>query len=106
MIAWVVLKLAIWAHVHAILIFVSVPLRICNGRKLGNITCYTYNGQSCVDYCMDSPSLYNRIKTFCVGLIQPTLSDHCPIMATIDVKVDIQIYDDNYDFIQRPKNIP
>ena len=36
----------------------SVPLRIYNGRKLGDIlgsyTCYTPNGQSCVDYCLAS----------------------------------------------------
>ena len=55
---------------------------------------------------MASPSLYNRIKTFCVGLIQPTLSDHCPIMATIEVKADIQVYNYNSDFIERPKKIP
>ena len=27
-------------------------------------------------------------------------------MATIEVKADIQIYDDNYDFIERHKKIP
>ena len=34
----------------------NVPLRICNGRKLGDIlgsfTCHTWNGRSTVDYCL------------------------------------------------------
>ena len=46
----------------------SVPLRICNGRKLGDIfgsyTCYTPNGQSCVDYCLVSPRLFDSVQTF------------------------------------------
>ena len=64
----------------------SVPLRICNGRKLGDIlgsyTCYTPNGQS----CLVSPRLYDSIQTFSVGQIS-TLSDHCPIRAVLRVKV-------------------
>ena len=67
----------------------AVPLRICNGRKLWDIlgchTSFSYNGQSCVDYCLVSPSLYNSVKTFCVGRLVPTLSDHCPITVTVDV---------------------
>ena len=88
----------------------SVPLRICNGRKLGDIlggyTCYTYNGQSSVDYCMASPKLFDKIKTFSVGLIQPTMSDHCPITATIEVQTSCQTQSNEYLFIDRPKKIP
>ena len=62
----------------------SVPLRICNGRKLGDIfgsyTCYTPNGQSCVDYCLVSPRLYDSVQTFSVGQVSK-LSDHCPVRA-------------------------
>ena len=88
----------------------SVPMRICNGRKLGDIlgnyTCFTYNGKSCVDYCMASPALYSKIKILSVGLIQPTLSDHCPVMATIEVQADLQTISEDYSFIDRPKKIP
>ena len=56
----------------------SVPLRICNGLKLGDIlgsfTCYTPNGQSCVDYCLASPRIFNSIKTFSVGYPILTMS--------------------------------
>ena len=55
----------------------SVPLRICNGRKLGDIfgsyTCYTPNGQSCVDYCLVSPRLYDSVQTFSVGQVSTLL---------------------------------
>ena len=67
----------------------AVPLRICNGRKLGDIlgsfTCFTSNGQSCVDYCLSSPSLYKNIKTLSVGTPVLTLSDHCPLTAVVSV---------------------
>ena len=40
----------------------SVPLRILNGRKLGDVlgtyTCYKPKGQSVVDYCLVSPRMY------------------------------------------------
>ena len=88
----------------------SVPLRICNGRKLGDIlgnyTCYTYNGQSCVDYCLASPNLFDKIKTFSVCPLQPTLSDHCPIQASIEVQVNGQFIAEEYNFIENPKKIP
>ena len=39
----------------------NAALRICNGRKLGDIqgsfTCHSWNGQSTVDYCLSSPTL-------------------------------------------------
>ena len=88
----------------------SVPLRICNGRKLGDIlgnyTCFTYNGQSCVDYCLASPNLFEKIKTFSVCPLQPTLSDHCPIKVSIEVRVNGQCLDEDYSFIDNPKKIP
>ena len=70
----------------------SVPLRICNGRKLGDIlgsyTCHTHNGQSCVDYCLASPRIYDSVKTLTVGEPLLTLSDHCPITAVLKVKIN------------------
>ena len=84
----------------------SVPLRICNGRKLGDIlgsyTCYTPNGQSCVDYCLASPRLYDSVKTLSVGQIS-TLSDHCPVRAVLKVKVHIECTIEEYDFIENKK---
>ena len=89
----------------------SVPLRICNGRKLGDIlgsfTCYTPNGQSCVDYCLASPRIFNSIKTFSVGDPILTMSDHCPIRAVVKVKLTSQFQnDEDYQFVENPAKIP
>ena len=69
----------------------NVPLRICNGRKLGDIqgsfTCHNWNGQSTVDYCLASPAIYKKIKTFKVNDFLPTLSDHCSIEIKLRVNV-------------------
>ena len=65
----------------------SVPLRICNGRKLGDIlgeyTCYKWNGQSVVDYCLVSPNIYDQISSFKVHTFIPQLSDHCSVSLTL-----------------------
>jgi exonuclease III len=86
----------------------SVPLRICNGRKLGDIfgsyTCYAPNGQSCVDYCLVSPRLFDRVQTFSVGQVS-TLSDHCPVRAVLMVKVLTERFQDDYNFIESPSKI-
>ena len=86
----------------------SVPLRICNGRKLGDIlgsyTYFTPNGQSCVDYCMVSPRLYNNVQTFSVGQVS-TLSDHCPIRAVIKVRHFTEIIQEDYNFVNSPSKI-
>ena len=89
----------------------SVPLRICNGRKLGDIlgsfTCYTPNGQSYVDYCLASPRIFNIIKTFSVGDPILTMSDHCPIRAVVKVKLTLQFQnDEDYQFVENPAKIP
>ena len=53
----------------------SVPLRICNGRKLGDIlgdyTCFKWNGRSVVDYCLASPGIYSKIGSFRVHDLLP-----------------------------------
>ena len=88
----------------------TVPLRICNGRKLGDIlgsfTCFTTKGQSCVDYCLASPRLYDRVKTLSVGDPDLTLSDHCPITAMLQVKISTLIDCSNHDFITKLPNLP
>ena len=65
----------------------TVPLRICNGRKLGDIlgsyTCHKWNGQSAVTYCLASPSIYQKISVFRVNEYLPLLSDHCSISIRI-----------------------
>ena len=89
----------------------TVPLRICNGRKLGDIQgsfmCYKWNGQSVVDYCLASPSLLNKIATFQVGKFLPTLSDHCPISAKLKTNfIPSETYQDcNYNFLQKPEKV-
>lgn len=73
----------------------TVPLRILNGRKLGdnlgNFTCYTPNGHSVVDYALCSPSLFKNIPTFSIGSIIPVLSDHTPISFNVKVRACGQI---------------
>ena len=88
----------------------SIPLRICNGRKLGDIlgsfTCHKWNGQSAVDYCLATPGVYHKILTLQVNNFLPHLSDHCPI--TIKLKTNapkiLNVYE-NYEFIEKPKKI-
>ena len=88
----------------------AVPLRICNGRKLGDIlgsfTCITANGMSCVDYCLASPKLYNSVKTLTVGDSVLTLSDHCPVHATLQVNVNSLTNFADYEFISKPPKLP
>ena len=87
----------------------AVPLRICNGRKLGDIlgsfTCYTSNGQSCVDYCLSSPTLYKSVKTLSVGNPVLTLSDHCPLTAVVSVNVNTRVNSADYEFITKPAKL-
>ena len=85
----------------------TVPLRICNGRKLGDIlgsfTCYKYNGQSVVDYCLASPTLMNKISEFKVQTFLPTFSDHCAISVKLRTNLLIKSNEAcDYDYIQKP----
>ncbi|XP_077978230.1 uncharacterized protein LOC144433746 [Glandiceps talaboti] len=62
-------------------------LRMLNGRcgsdyGVGKFTCYTYNGQSTVDYVLASKDIFDRIQSFSVG--DPNIiSDHCLISFSI-----------------------
>ena len=53
-----------------------------------------------------SPRLYKSVKTFYVGRLVTTLSDHCPITVTIEVSVKTVLQESNYDFIAKPQTIP
>ena len=68
----------------------SFPLRILNGRKLGDVlgsyTCYKSKGQSVVDYCLVSPRMYGQVSSFIVNDFLPDLSDHCSITVAISTK--------------------
>ena len=88
----------------------NVPLRICNGRKLGDIlgsfTCHTWNGRSTVDYCLASPGIYSQIKTFKVNDFLPTLSDHCSIEIKLRINVPINVSSGvDYQYIDKPAKI-
>ena len=65
----------------------SVPLRILNGRKLGDFlgsyTCYKKYGQSTVDFCLASPNIYNIITTFVINNLFPDMSDHCSVTINL-----------------------
>ena len=50
--------------------------------------------------------MFEKIKTFSVCPLQPTLSDHCPIKASIEVRVNRQFKCEEYDFIDNPRKIP
>ena len=88
----------------------SLPLRICNGRKLGDImgdfTCYKWNGKSTVDYCLASPNIYPKIVSFQVHDLIPHLSDHCSI--SISISTDIQLsftLTNNYNLLEKTKKL-
>ena len=89
----------------------SVPLRICNGRKLGDIqgsyTCYKYNGQSTVDYCLASPSIFNKISTFTVNTFLPDLSDHCSVSIKLKTNFisNYGVQPNEYEFLPNPGKI-
>ena len=88
----------------------SVPLRICNGRKLGDVvgsyTCYLNNGHSVVDYCLVSPRIYHLVSTFVVNEFLPDLSDHCSITVTLRTKFLLdEGLSDAYSYVDKPKKV-
>ena len=83
----------------------SVPLRILNGRKLGDIlgcyTCHKPKGQIVIDYCLVSPRIYSRISTFIVNDFMPDLSDHCSITVEISTRYMCNLNTPNYNYIKK-----
>ena len=64
-------------------------LKILNGRKIGDLTgkytCHQYNRSSVVDNIIAEPNIFNKINYFQV-LPLTTYSDHCQIVANLDIK--------------------
>ena len=67
----------------------GLDLSIINGRKtgdiFGNFTCFQWNGNSVVDYLITSEQLFQRIPNFKVGEFIPWLSDHCPLIFSLEL---------------------
>ena len=70
-------------------------LTIANGRTIGDLhgryTCHQKRGSSVVDYLITPHMTLKNICHFKVGDFTPLLSDHCPIMATIQMDRNLQI---------------
>ena len=64
-------------------------LTILNGRKIGDLTgkytYHQYNGSSVVDYIVAESNIFNKITYFQV-LPLTKYSDHCQIVANLDIK--------------------
>jgi hypothetical protein len=64
---------------------IASGIRLLNGRSfgdhLGKYTCYKYNGNSVVDYCMVQAEFIPQVLYFHVNDVIPTLSDHSLIAA-------------------------
>lgn len=80
-------------------ICIQSGLRILNGRVqgdfIGQLTCFTPNGSSVVDYFISSESLMENISFFKVHKFFGELSDHCQIsvMLKIDCRINNNIND-------------
>ena len=87
----------------------TVPLRILNGRVLGdlfgNYTCFTPRGNSTVDYAAASPSLFRSVRYFSVSSLMPHLSDHTPIELALKVKIYSSIEPSNYTLLPKPDKV-
>ena len=87
----------------------AVPLRILNGRKLGdlmgNFTCQNSRGSSVVDYGAVSPNLFKQIIHFRVGHFLPQFSDHSPVDISLRVNVTMAPPGSQYDYVAKPDKI-
>ena len=69
------------------------------GDIIGNLTCFSHNGASCVDYALASESLFDKISLFYVSE-QSSLSGHCKITAHLPNKKFFNNAEANYDWTQ------
>ena len=87
----------------------SVPLRILNGRKLGdlmgNFTCINSRGSSAVDYGAVSPSLFHKVSHFQVHHLMPEVSDHTPISLGLRVNARLEPPRGHYNFLPKPDKV-
>ncbi|CAG2252555.1 unnamed protein product [Mytilus edulis] len=85
-------------------ICIQSGLRILNGRTpgdfTGQLTCYTPNGSSVVDYFIASENLMENILFFKVHKFLGELSDHCQI--SVMLKIDCKIKNNVDDKTQIP----
>ena len=66
------------------------------GNRVGNFTCFTYNGCSTVDYAITSNSLFSDVIYFTVHPLS-VLSNHCPISFALRTrKFSIQPNSDDF----------
>ena len=67
----------------------SFELNIINGRKTGDpfgkYTCFTWNGNSVVDYLSTPDSLFPQISSLEIREFLPWFSDYCPLHFTLEV---------------------
>ena len=90
----------------------TVPLRILNGRLLGdllgNFTCFTSRGCSAVDIGAVSPSLFKDVRYFLVDTPHLHMSDHTPIELGLTVHmrpVPSASNDSNCSLLPKPDKI-
>ena len=87
----------------------DTPLRILNGRKLGDLlgyhTCYQYGGSSVVDYGLVSPDLYDQVPVFTVLPFDPTVSDHSPIGLYLKVNSFVSFADEAENLVSKPQKL-
>ena len=87
----------------------TVPLRILNGRVLGDLfgkyTCFTPRGNSTVDYAAVSPRLFKSVRYFSISSLLPHLSDHSPIQLAVKINFVITNKQSNYTLFPKPKKV-
>lgn len=75
-------------------ICIETGLRILNGRttgdSIGQLTCYTPNGCSVVDYFIVSENLLSKVCFFKVHNLLGDLSDHCQISVLLNIQCKIK----------------
>ena len=88
---------------------IDTPLRILNGRKLGDLlgyhTCYQHNGSSAVDYGMVTPDLYDQVPVFTVLPPDLSVSDHSPIALHLKVNSLVSFNNILDDVLPKPKKL-
>ena len=86
----------------------ALELLIANGRKIGDpfgdYTCLKWNGNSIVDYLITSKNIYEKIPIFKVGSFSPTLSDHCPLLYTLEITQKTKEKHDETNLKNAPRN--
>ena len=87
----------------------EVPLRILNGRFLGdfmgNFTCVQAQGMSVVDYGAASPDILQYVHNFSVHHPVPALSDHCPISVSLKIRAKCSFREQQEPLLPKPDKV-